>query len=114
MILGNKSDLEEQKAISSEQGKTFADSKDMLFFETSAKTAEKVEEAFHSLSRILVEKKKKENSEKKEKLNSIGVKTSNEYSQENKDTPQKLELDPSKNSQNQERKPQTNCHECWK
>lgn len=49
--VGNKKDLEEQREISSEEGRSFAASENLMFFETSAKTGESVKEVFDQLAR---------------------------------------------------------------
>ena len=46
MLIGNKNDLEHRRAVSTEEGKAFADKHDLIFMETSAKTAYNVEQAF--------------------------------------------------------------------
>lgn len=46
MLIGNKSDLEHRRAVSREEGQAFADENNLVFMETSAKTADNVEEAF--------------------------------------------------------------------
>lgn len=46
LLIGNKIDLEDNREVSTEEGKSFAKENDMLFFETSAKTSEKVGELF--------------------------------------------------------------------
>lgn len=48
MLIGNKLDLEHRRAVSFEEGKKFADENDLIFLETSAKTARNVEQAFGS------------------------------------------------------------------
>jgi Ras-related protein Rab-2A len=45
MLIGNKSDLEKRE-VSYEEGETFARENGLIFLETSAKTAQNVEEAF--------------------------------------------------------------------
>merc|ERR1711963_1180040 len=57
MLIGNKSDLGNKRAVSREEGESFAEKNGLTFLETSAKTAENVEAAFidsarkiHSLS----------------------------------------------------------------
>ena len=45
-LVGNKSDLEDKRAVSYEEGKDFADKNEMMFFETSAKTGVNVDEIF--------------------------------------------------------------------
>ena len=49
IIMANKIDLEEERIISHEQGKAFAASKNMPYFETSAKTGEGLNEALDYL-----------------------------------------------------------------
>lgn len=46
MLIGNKNDLEHRRAVSTEEGKAFADKHGLIFCETSAKTAYNVEQAF--------------------------------------------------------------------
>ena len=46
LLIGNKSDLEHRRAVSTEEGQAFADANGLLFLETSAKTSHNVEEAF--------------------------------------------------------------------
>ena len=49
IIMANKIDLEEKRVITQEQGKAFAASKNMPYFETSAKTGEGLYEALDYL-----------------------------------------------------------------
>ena len=46
MLIGNKSDLESEREVSTEEGSRFAKRHNLLFFETSAKTAQNVEKSF--------------------------------------------------------------------
>jgi len=46
MLIGNKSDLEHRRAVSTKEGEQFAQENGLIFLETSAKTAQNVEEAF--------------------------------------------------------------------
>jgi len=46
MLIGNKSDLEHRRAVSTKEGEQFAQENGLIFLETSAKTAANVEEAF--------------------------------------------------------------------
>jgi Ras-related protein Rab-2A len=48
LLIGNKNDLEHRRAVSTEEGRAFADANGLLFMETSAKTAYNVEQAFLS------------------------------------------------------------------
>ena len=46
MLIGNKSDLEHRRAVSTKEGEAFAEENGLIFLETSAKTAANVEQAF--------------------------------------------------------------------
>ena len=46
VLVGNKTDLEEQRVISKERGENLAKENNMLFFETSAKLGDGIEQAF--------------------------------------------------------------------
>lgn len=46
MLIGNKSDLDHRRAVSTKEGEQFAKENGLIFLETSAKTAANVEEAF--------------------------------------------------------------------
>lgn len=51
ILVGNKCDWDEKRAISQDQGKELADSLEIKFIETSAKNNIGVEDAFFSLAR---------------------------------------------------------------
>ncbi|KAJ2781051.1 Ras- protein Rab-14 [Coemansia javaensis] len=54
VLVGNKADREQQRAVSFEEGAAYARENDMLFFEASAKTGEQVDAIFLDLaSKIL-------------------------------------------------------------
>ena len=53
MLVGNKSDLSARRAVSTEEGEAFARERGLLFMETSAKTAQGVEEAFVGTARAI-------------------------------------------------------------
>ena len=44
MLIGNKSDLDHRRAVTTEEGDRFAKENDLVFLETSAKSAHNVEE----------------------------------------------------------------------
>jgi len=56
MLIGNKSDLEHRRAVSAEEGQQFANEHQLIFLETSAKTAANVEEAFINTAKKIYEK----------------------------------------------------------
>lgn len=56
MLIGNKSDLHNRRAVSTEEGEQFAKEHGLIFLETSAKTAHNVEEAFINTAKKIYEK----------------------------------------------------------
>ena len=56
ILVGNKIDLESEREVTTEEGIQFAKNKNMLFFETSAKTAEKVGELFNQSAKQIFKK----------------------------------------------------------
>jgi Ras-related protein Rab-2A len=48
-LIGNKSDLEHKRAVSTEEGEQFAKENGLIFIETSAKTAANVEEVYFAV-----------------------------------------------------------------
>jgi len=55
ILVGNKSDLDSKRQVSTEEGERFAKENGLIFMETSAKTAENVEEAFLETSKFIYE-----------------------------------------------------------
>ena len=60
VLVGNKCDLAQNREVNEEEGREFAEKHGMLFFETSAKAGQNVEEVFKQ-SATLIAKKIKEN-----------------------------------------------------
>jgi Ras-related protein Rab-2A len=55
MLIGNKSDLDHRRQVSKEEGEQFAREHNLIFLETSAKTAANVEEAFINTAQKIYE-----------------------------------------------------------
>eukprot|EP01038_Epipyxis_sp_PR26KG_P007386 gene7386-10063_t len=56
MLIGNKSDLEHRRAVSTKEGELFAQENGLVFLETSAKSAANVETAFIKTAENIYEK----------------------------------------------------------
>lgn len=56
MLIGNKTDLEHRRAVSTKEGEVFAAENGLVFMETSAKTAANVENAFIKTAESIYDK----------------------------------------------------------
>jgi len=56
MLIGNKCDLEQRREVKKEEGEAFAREHGLIFMETSAKTAQNVEEAFINTAKEIYKK----------------------------------------------------------
>ena len=79
-LIGNKTDLEEKREVSYEEGKIFAEENNLLFFETSAKDGNNIQEIFLESATLLVDKI--ENKEIKLDQSDNGIKINNSYEDE--------------------------------
>ena len=55
ILIGNKNDLEDERDISPDEGKSFANRNGMQFMETSAKMNTNVNEAFETLGKLMID-----------------------------------------------------------
>ena len=56
ILLGNKTDLVEERTISFEEGRVMAEKYDIPFFEASAKTGFNIYEVFHNMGILVLDK----------------------------------------------------------
>ena len=59
ILVGNKSDMENERKVTIEQGKDFATQYGMKFFETSAKDSTNVSEAFIAMTKEVIKNSSK-------------------------------------------------------
>ena len=69
ILVGNKCDMENERKVTKEQGKDFADQYGMKFFETSAKTAVNVNEAFIEMTKEVMKNSSKKPTPKSNNVN---------------------------------------------
>ena len=69
ILVGNKCDLESSRKVTTQQGKEFADQYGMQFYETSAKNATNVNEAFITMTKEIMKNSNNKNpASKKDKV----------------------------------------------
>ena len=80
ILVGNKCDINERRVISFEQGKQLADKYGLVFFETSAKANENVNEVFYTMATEI--KKKIDEMNKKNGLSKLSLVNSHHHHQQ--------------------------------
>ena len=83
-LIGNKNDLEDQRVVTKEEGEEFASINGMDFFETSAKTAYQVQDAFIQLTKNIIKTVSKEKNQDMNKSMKIKPGNSNNIPIKNK------------------------------
>ena len=53
ILVGNKSDLEERRQVSAEEGQAYADKMNLMYFETSSKTGSNIKGMFNEVAKKL-------------------------------------------------------------
>ena len=74
-LIGNKLDLEDKREVSYEEGKNFAEENNLLFFETSAKEGNNIQEIFFESASVILNKIN--NGEIKLEISNNGIKINN-------------------------------------
>ena len=59
ILVGNKTDLIDERVVSAEQGEEYAQQKEVIFHETSAKTGENVIDVMDKLAKVILQDKEK-------------------------------------------------------
>ena len=85
-LIGNKIDLENKREVSYEEGKNFAEENELLFFETSAKEGNNIQEIFFQSATNILDKIN--NGEIKLETSNNGIKINN--SEDDEDSSQKI------------------------
>jgi len=83
LLIGNKSDKEDQRTVTKEEGETYAQELQMPFLETSAKSASNVEAAFLAMAQQLIAIQEKNNANNANASNNSGNENKNSVTLQN-------------------------------
>jgi len=84
LLVGNKADLVEKKVVDYNEAKEFADSLGISFLETSAKSAQNVEEAFLTMTRQIKERVSRSHDGPTKPTGSVNISTNSKKIKEGK------------------------------
>lgn len=84
ILLGNKKDLENKRAISKEKGEEFSKKQNITFFETSGKTGENVDESFMYLAEEIIKLNNNNNDDNKSDRNEYIISKETSYNNKKK------------------------------
>jgi len=84
LLVGNKADLVEKKVVDYNEAKEFADSLGISFLETSAKSAQNVEEAFLTMTRQIKERVSRSHDGPSKPTGSVNISTNSKKIKEGK------------------------------
>ncbi|XP_043819980.1 ras-related protein Rab-17 [Dromiciops gliroides] len=74
ILIGNKTDLEDSREVTLEEGKAFAESNKLLFMETSAKSNYQVTEAFTAVAHELLKREEQNGVQTRQKSPTVDLK----------------------------------------
>jgi len=83
LLIGNKSDKEDQRTVTTEEGEIYAQELQMPFLETSAKSASNVEAAFLAMAQQLIAIQEKNNANNANASNNSGNENKNSVTLQN-------------------------------
>lgn len=83
LLIGNKSDKEDQRKVTTEEGEIYAQELQMPFLETSAKSASNVEAAFLAMAQQLIAIQEKNNANNANASNNSGNENKNSVTLQN-------------------------------